>query len=135
MSDLGNLVWPYTARESNEGSYPPPFARTTVKALEMTEPTPPFCSDEGVVDLHGEKTPAAKQCIIEAQTTMSMEVHRRAKCGRPVISIPKIPSPAPGKTLSSQTFAFQTSGSVVGWATNTPLKRKQRSRDRSHLSC
>ena len=44
---------------------------------------------------------AGKQCIIEAQTAMSMEVHQnhvlrdREKSGRTVGSISEIPSPSP----------------------------------------
>ena len=51
--------------------------------------------------MHCEKTPAAKQCIMEAQTTMSVEVHQShvlkggSKHGRTVISTPEIPSPSP----------------------------------------
>ena len=51
------------------------------------------CSDSGVVYAHSEKTQAAKQCIMEAQTAMSMEVHQShvlnggAKSRRTVISI------------------------------------------------
>ena len=58
-------------------------------------------SNNGVGCALREKTQAAKQCIIEAQRAMSTEVHPShalkggAKSGRTVISIPKIPSPAP----------------------------------------
>ena len=47
------------------------------------------------------KTPAAKQCLIKAQTATSMEVHHVLKgggggpSGRTVISIPGMPSPTP----------------------------------------
>ena len=59
------------------------------------------CSDKGVVRAHHEKTNAAKQCIIETQVAISMEVHRShvleggAKSGRMSISIPEIPYPLP----------------------------------------
>ena len=75
------------------------LARTKVKALKMTETRPPVVRT--IVCAQREKTQAARQCIIEAQTAMSMEVQHShvlrgvAKGGRTVTSIPKIPSPAP----------------------------------------
>ena len=46
------------------------------KALRMTETTPRVVVGKALFARHREKTRAAKQCIVEAQTAMSMKVHR-----------------------------------------------------------
>ena len=57
------------------------------------------CANKDVVCAHPEKIPAAKQCIIEAQTAMSMKVHQShelkggAKSGRTSVSLEYHPQP------------------------------------------
>ena len=72
---------------------PFPLPRTTVKALSLMETMPRT------------RTQAAKQCIIDAKTAMSMEVHQNhalregGDSGRTAISVPGIPSPGPNPLI------------------------------------
>ena len=67
------------------------------------ETMPPVVLTRGGVCAHRKKTSAAKQCIIEAQTTVSTEVHRSQVLkgagggggNKWQDSIPEIPSPSP----------------------------------------
>ena len=83
--------------------HPPPFARTTVKALKMTEATPPVALTRALcvrtVRRHTQhsnassrpRPPCLQRCI---KVTYGMR-GRGGGGGRKVISIPEIPSPSP----------------------------------------
>ena len=102
-SSLFSSLQMKTGQETRKAAYPPVVARATVEALKATGTTPPAALTRGVVCAHREKTHAAQQCVIEAQTPMSTAVHqthvRNAGRGgggwQQVISIPEIPSPSP----------------------------------------
>ena len=73
---------------------PPNGTRPTATALKMPGPTPPAALIRGIVGTQRERTPAAKQCIVEAQTAMSMEVHQNhARKGGATSGSRTIPAP------------------------------------------
>ena len=59
------------------GQHPPPPCDNNSKSTENDGNNTSGCSHKGVMCVHREKRHAGKQCITEAQTAMSMEVHRR----------------------------------------------------------